>query len=438
MSSVASVDRVHGDDREDWPEDLLVHQRGSRIGIDHHGGLDPALIAIDRTARGDPAAGAGQEALQAGEVARVDDAGPGETGIGSLHGLHRPDQAVDQLLGHRSFDQHVVRSDAGLAGIEELAPGDPSGGHLDVGVPGDDHRALATQLEGDRGQVTCAAAAMTTLPTVVLPVKKRWSKGRSSRAVDYIDRSLDHRHPLGIEIPGDEPGQRRRGGRGQLGRLHYHGVAGGHRGDQGGEGQLDGIVPGGDDQHRSLGLCHRPRPPGKVGLPRPVHGGPHPAGQVLPGVGGLGHHRHQVGHPGLESGLAEIVGHGLEELGLVFGDHPLDPLQLRGAPGRGLVRPARKVAVSRSNVAGHVGPGCWSDAGRPSARRIRAGRCPWWSWRPRPLSLPATVPAPGSAQSSPSGRSKYLRGLSTSMVVICSGLTPRSVSAGTTSRVTCS
>ena len=45
-------------------------------------------------------------------------------------------------------------SDAGLAGVEVLGPGDPSGGDGQVSVGGNDGGALSSQLERDGGEVT--------------------------------------------------------------------------------------------------------------------------------------------------------------------------------------------------------------------------------------------------------------------------------------------
>ncbi len=117
---------------------------------------------------------------------------------------------------------------------------------------------------------------------------------------------------------------------------------------------------------------------------------------------------------------------------------------------RGRVTPERNVArrwskVAATSVAGPVtasgpspfrpGPPC--SPSRPSCREmsvvVMASSPSLARW--------STVPVGGGVrarQASLAGPSKYRRGLSTSMVVICSGLTPRSSSAGTTSRVMCS
>ena len=50
-------------------------------------------------------------------------------------------------------DEHVVGRDAGLAGVEELAPGDPAGGDVEVGAGVHVGGRLAAQLEDGRGEV---------------------------------------------------------------------------------------------------------------------------------------------------------------------------------------------------------------------------------------------------------------------------------------------
>ena len=67
--------------------------------------------------------------------------------------VHRAQQRTEQLVLDRRVDEHVVGRDARLPGVDELAPRDAPGGDLDVGVGGDDGRALATELERDRREV---------------------------------------------------------------------------------------------------------------------------------------------------------------------------------------------------------------------------------------------------------------------------------------------
>jgi hypothetical protein len=49
--------------------------------------------------------------------------------------------------------QHVIGGDAGLAGVDEFAPNDATGGGGDIGARVDDAGTLAAELQGHRGQV---------------------------------------------------------------------------------------------------------------------------------------------------------------------------------------------------------------------------------------------------------------------------------------------
>ena len=93
--------------------------------------------------------------LQAMEVRRVDDAGKIVAGlrVGAIELLDVSADGGNEFVVHRSLDQYVVGSDAGLAGVHEFAPSDAAGGDLHVGMTTDKCRALATQLQGHRGQV---------------------------------------------------------------------------------------------------------------------------------------------------------------------------------------------------------------------------------------------------------------------------------------------
>src|SRR5690606_14271343 len=99
--------------------------------------------------------GAVDEAHDPLEVAVVDD--PGVVGaprrVVPVHGADGVGQPVDELVVHRLVDEHVVGGDAGLAGVQQLPPGDAPGGDVDAGAAVDDHRRLAAELERDRREV---------------------------------------------------------------------------------------------------------------------------------------------------------------------------------------------------------------------------------------------------------------------------------------------
>lgn len=68
-------------------------------------------------------------------------------------------------------DIEVVRGDAGLAGIEELAPDGALRGEVDIGILVDDAGALAAELKRARGEIRggfCKVSRPVTAP----PVKK--------------------------------------------------------------------------------------------------------------------------------------------------------------------------------------------------------------------------------------------------------------------------
>ena len=70
------------------------------------------------------------------EVAVVDDAP--EAGarlrVGAVEGADLGAELVDERVADLAVDQDVVGRDAGLAGVEELAPGDAAGGDVEVGA----------------------------------------------------------------------------------------------------------------------------------------------------------------------------------------------------------------------------------------------------------------------------------------------------------------
>ncbi|MNY45943.1 hypothetical protein D3C86_1810810 [compost metagenome] len=87
-------------------------------------------------------------------MARADDAGvvgvAGEIRIEAVHAAARGlGKAVALVLGQ----QHVVRGDAGLAGVEQLAHHDALHGVVEIGMRADDGRRLPAQLQRHRREV---------------------------------------------------------------------------------------------------------------------------------------------------------------------------------------------------------------------------------------------------------------------------------------------
>jgi hypothetical protein len=67
--------------------------------------------------------------------------------------LHEARESIKELIHHRFMHERVIRSDAGLPGIEVLAPRDALGGLVDVGAAINDGGALAAELQRDRYQL---------------------------------------------------------------------------------------------------------------------------------------------------------------------------------------------------------------------------------------------------------------------------------------------
>ena len=243
---------------------------------------------------------------------------------GAQHGTH------ERVL-HRGIDQHVVRGNTRLAGVEELRPRDPSRGDVDVGVGGHDRGALATQLERHRGEVLgrsghddAADRAVAGVEDVVELLTEQLGR--------LIDAPGDDLHDGGVEVLRDELGHQRRCGRRDLRRLEHHGVASCDGRHQGSEQQLEGVVPRRDDQHNPKWLGHdlrRTRLEGELHL--------HPLGRT-PGVDvldrrlDLAQHQPDLSCVRLHRGLAEVRGHRPQDRLLLLHQHALQLAELR-APG---------------------------------------------------------------------------------------------------------
>ncbi|MNV41286.1 hypothetical protein D3C71_1329180 [compost metagenome] len=238
-------------DRQDRAKNLFAHQRQIGRRIEHDGGHDQPLalgtFGIDRGQfdyRHAPRAGFIEIATQALVLAVVDDpgviGGVAEIAIARLHlGL----QLLHQLALAMAVDQHVVRRDAGLAGIEELAGGQARGRLLQRVVAADDGGGFTAQFEGQRGQVLGRGrhdlAADGGGAGEHQVVQRRAGQGAGEVSV-----ALHDRHAIQGEDVGQQRLQEGTGAGRVLGRLEDHVVAGGDRGGQRNQGQVDRVVPG--------------------------------------------------------------------------------------------------------------------------------------------------------------------------------------------------
>ena len=215
----------------------------------------------------------------------------------------------------------MVGGDAALAGIEPLAPGQPPCRGGDVGVGQHDRRVFAPQLQGDRREVAgCCGQHQPPHPApageedVVEPFFKQLG--------GHGPITADHLHHLGGEGLWDGAGQQLGGAWRVFGRLEHGGVARGQGAHQRLQAELEGVVPGPDDQHAAQGFGLYPGlagPQNQIEADRPW---PHPALQLPAGVGQFFAHPHQF-EVGLQGRFAQVGGQGLEHLPLVVAQQPL-------------------------------------------------------------------------------------------------------------------
>ena len=158
----------------------------SRSGSTMIVGATYFVVSSVRPPLDDGAAGRVEQSLEPVEVAIVDDARRSRgwpAWVGAVELVERLDHLVDEAVADRRLGEHVVGGDAGLAGVDELAPDDAAGGDVEVGVGGDDGGALAAELERDRREVLRRGLHHHPADRRSTPVKKMWSKRCSSSAV---------------------------------------------------------------------------------------------------------------------------------------------------------------------------------------------------------------------------------------------------------------
>jgi hypothetical protein len=204
--------------------------------------------------------------------------------------------------------------------------------HGEVGIGEHDGGALAAQLQGHRGEVPGrgrhhqpahpAAAGEEDVVEALLQ-----QPGGDAAVAAY------HLNDLGREGFGDRPGDQGRGAGSVLGRFEHHAVAGRQGAHQGVQAELEGVVPGTDDQHaaQGFGLLE-----GTAGFEGQIHRhGPrgHPAAQAPPGEPELLLHRHQL-EAGLQRRFAQVCGQGLEHRRPVAFQQGGEAIELLQPPGQ--------------------------------------------------------------------------------------------------------
>ncbi len=208
----------------------------------------------------------------------------GAGGAGRIHPRDRALKAGAERGQVVLVDQRIVRGDAGLARIGQLAEGDIGDIRLGRSTRGHDHRGLAAKLQGDRDQIIGGRAhhrlAHRRAAGEQDVVERQRREGPAGFGIALHDRDL-----LGREDLRQHPGEEFAGPRRELGRFDHRPIAGGKRRRQRHHGQRKRIIPRRQDTDDAQRLIFDTRT-GKAEAP--VHMsplGPHEAAQVAREIG---------------------------------------------------------------------------------------------------------------------------------------------------------
>ncbi len=298
------------------------------------------------------------------------------------------------------MNEEVVGGDAGLAGIQQLAPYDFAGGRVEVGRAVHDAGTFAAQFERYGGQMGGRL------------LHHRASEGRTAREEDVVETAiqqavrggvvaLEYPHVLRREyLPydvGQKPAGVCRGG----GGFQHHAVACGDRARQRIEGELEGVVPRRHDEHHPFRLAddaaRRGKEKGRRGHP-PAAG---PAFQVPQLVADFGQHDGRFADVGLFAGFVQVGVQGLRRFrlaGLYGFQQPAQVFfpecELPGVPfgieGPHRIESFRNRCRHVRSVSVAVLPRCPRRRGPWGFSRL-AGR-PGFRWRPPAIPGPMVSP----------------------------------------------
>ena len=300
------IQAVIGDDREHRAEDLFLHDGVVRRHAVHDRRLDAqrlgiALAAEHHLRRIDQP----HHAVVVLAVDHVDVLRIGQR-VFAGHGGDMLFQQGDEVVLNPAVDEQVIRRDAGLAAVEQLAEGEAFGCQIELGGGINDARALAAQLERDGREVLGRLAH--DLPTdgnaageedIVKPLLEQ-------RLV-FLAAALHDGDVLWREAGGDDLADD--GGRGGRvgGGLEQRAVASGQRADERLHRQHERIVPRGHDQHHTVGIVHGEAARVEMRQRREHAVAARPAVNVAEGVGELGERHADLAHVALRGGLAQIL-----------------------------------------------------------------------------------------------------------------------------------
>ncbi|MNW56317.1 hypothetical protein D3C74_340270 [compost metagenome] len=161
---------------------------------------------------------------------------------------------ADQLGCDAVVDQHIIRGNAGLPHIDQLAPDDPLGRRLQIGRLIDDDRAFTAELQRDRDQIFGGgfhhdfADRDTSRKENIIELGVDQLSSHLFLALDYPDISRFERLPDHVFYNSRDSGS-------TLGRLQHSAIPGGDSADQRLNQQLERIIERSDNQHGPVGLA---------------------------------------------------------------------------------------------------------------------------------------------------------------------------------------
>jgi len=321
----------------------------------------PALALVEQRQEQRAACpGVGQVALQAEQLTLVDDAGVVRV-VGQLRKEALYGQAIGLDKGFQALlgNQYVIGRNAGLAGIERLAEGDPLGGLLQWYVGRDDGRRLAAQLQGHRRQV--GRGALHDLPADLGGAgKQQVIEGQAGELLAGLDIAQHHRNFVFGENLAEQVAQQAAGRRRRFAHLQHHPIACRQRADQRADGQVERVVPRHDDAHHPQRLIDDPRTGRLESQTDPAPRWLHPAPQMAAGVADAMQARHQFGEQGLVGrAMTEIRADRLDQSRLVSRQNIAQRVQ-----------PAQTVFLGWHRFGGE----CCTLA---SEHRFKGGECLW-------------------------------------------------------------
>ena len=338
-------------DGDDGTEDLLLEDAHLVVALEDRRGHVVAAGQVAAEVRAlatgdDPGAllradvDVGQDLLELVVAGLRPDHGRGVERVALHDGLDPLGGGGEERLVDRLLDERTRRAGAHLALVErehrEALEGLVVESVLAAGHVGEeDVGALAAELEGDRDEVL--AGVLGDEPARGgLPGEGDLADpgGGRERLARLHAEAVDHVEHAGGQQVGDELDEQHDRGRGLLGGLEHHGVAGGQRGRELPDGHQDGEVPRDDLRDHAEGLVEVVSHGVLVDLGQAPLLRPDAAGEVAEVV----HGQRQVGSQGLTHGLAVVPG-------LADGEH----LQVRLHAVGDLVQDVR--AISRGGLA---------------------------------------------------------------------------------------